>query len=169
LTRNVYLVGFMGCGKSTVGPLLARRLGCGFVDTDSELERSTGQSIDEIFAEHGEAHFRGVEAELLQAVARGKPAVVATGGGAMLSAPNRRLLWNSGWTVWIDVPLPAIVGRLSAALSRPLWSDLDAGVRRILFERRRAVYALARLRVVAATDDPVRLAERISLQLAGGP
>lgn len=158
----------MGCGKSTIGPLLARRLGCAFVDIDREIESSTGKTIDEIFATQGESHFRGLEAELLEKTVGGAAAVIATGGGVMLSAANRHFLWRNGCTVWIDTPLPEIGRRLAAGAPRPLWRELDPESRRLLFERRRALYALARLRVATKSGDPEELAEQIYLQLSCG-
>src|ERR671913_807577 len=98
---NIYLVGLMGAGKTSVGRLLARRLGKTFYDCDHEIERVTGVRIPVIFEIEGEAGFRARESRMLAELARRENIVLATGGGAVLSAENRRVLAQSGTVVYL--------------------------------------------------------------------
>lgn len=104
IRRRLYLVGFMGCGKTTVGRLLAQRLGWRFFDLDEELERHQGRTIAQIFAEQGEPYFRQVERALLEETLTGsaEPAVVALGGGTFAQADNfDRIRSDGGVSVWL--------------------------------------------------------------------
>jgi shikimate kinase len=107
-TPGIYIVGFMGSGKSTVGRSLAHRLGWSFFDIDSEIEQVEKTSISEIFASLGEPAFRRMETEMIRRhvgwIERGRPAVVALGGGAFANPANRDLLENNRVTVWLDCP-----------------------------------------------------------------
>ena len=96
LSRNIILTGFMGTGKTAAGRLIARELGLKFVDTDNEIEKRSGASIQEIFARFGEAHFRSLEKNLCQEIAQREGQVVATGGGMPVDPENRRLLSSAG-------------------------------------------------------------------------
>jgi shikimate kinase len=108
----VFLVGYRGTGKSTVGRLLARRLGWGWVDADEALEERHGRTIRQIFAEEDEAGFREKEAALLEELCRGERVVVATGGGVVLREENRRRLRAAGRVVWLTADAPTIWERL---------------------------------------------------------
>jgi shikimate kinase len=146
-SRPIFLVGFMGCGKSAVGQALASRSGRPFVDTDGLVVTRDGRSIERIFAESGEGHFRRVEWEsLLEADLA--DAIVATGGGLFIGLHQRRFILGRGTTVWLDASLESCAGRIVRQGGRPLWGGTELELR-ALFERRRAVYALARLRVPA--------------------
>jgi shikimate kinase len=102
LTRHqIYLVGFMGAGKTTAGRDLAGMLGWDFADLDEAICRSQNRSIAEIFAERGEPHFRRVETAVLAQLARVPRLVVATGGGTYVAEENRRLVEAAGWSVWL--------------------------------------------------------------------
>jgi shikimate kinase len=158
---RVFLVGFMGAGKTVVGRALAERTGFAFVDTDAAVVQAAGMSIEEIFRRSGEGAFREAEWRALCAIADSGPAVVATGGGLFLGVENRRLVRRLGRSVWLDVPLAVAAARVpSAAIERPLWSE-DPLVLRALFERRRAAYALADARVDAGRDAPEAIASLI--------
>ena len=98
---NIFLVGLMGAGKTSIGKLLARRLGKSFFDSDQEIERATGVKIPVIFEIEGEAGFRAREARLLADLVQGGNIVVATGGGAVLSAQNRQILTQNGVVVYL--------------------------------------------------------------------
>lgn len=115
------IVGYMGCGKSTVGRLLAGRLGAEFVDLDEAVARSAGRSIPLIFAERGEEGFRGLEhGQLAEALRPGSaPRVIACGGGAVLREDNRRLLRERAATVFLEEDLRRLYARTRAA-DRPL-------------------------------------------------
>lgn len=118
----IFLVGFMGSGKTTLGRPLAARLGYRFVDLDRAIEEGEGMTIGEIFAVHGEGHFRALERRYLEEViARGGDAVVSTGGGTPCFGENMALMNRSGVTVYLKLTPGALAGRLRSALvQRPL-------------------------------------------------
>jgi len=155
-TPGIYLVGFMGSGKSTVGRALADELGWHFIDLDEEIERQQGCTISSIFDSQGEPAFRKVESEALHKVVRaiqsGRPHVVALGGGAFLSEENFDLVSNHGISIWLDAPLEAIERRIAAEDHRPLARDPER--LRALFDVRRPGYARAEYRIEHAGDDP---------------
>jgi len=119
--------GLHASGKSTVGRLLAQRLGWSFVDTDDEIEAAEGTAIAEIFETCGEAEFRRIETAIIHRhvhrIGQGKPAVVALGGGAFAEPANRALLENNGVTVWLDCPFELVERRVALASHRPLARD----------------------------------------------
>lgn len=148
-TPGIYLVGFMGCGKSTVGCCLADELGWSFFDLDQEIEKAAGESVAEIFERRGEAAFRALETEALkkrvQNVRAGRPQVIALGGGAFTVQDNFELAANHGVTVWLDTPLDVIERRIAEETHRPLARD---PIRlRALYEDRRQAYERADYRV----------------------
>jgi shikimate kinase len=155
-TPGIYLVGFMGSGKSTVGRRLAHRLGWSFFDLDEEIEAAEKCAIAEIFASRGEAVFRRIETEVLRQhvrwVERGSPAVLALGGGAFAEAANRAMLQDNGITVWLDCPLELVRQRVAQASHRPLARDPERFT--ALFEARLEHYRLADVRVPIEGDDP---------------
>jgi len=155
-TPGIYVVGFMGAGKSTVGRHLAHRLGWSFFDTDAEIEAAERTAIADIFAARGEPEFRRIETavigQLVRSVERGRPAVVALGGGAFSQPDNRLLLENNGITVWLDCPFDTVRHRVGQATHRPLARDTEAFA--ALYEARRDHYCLADVHVPIATDDP---------------
>lgn len=148
--RNIYLVGFMGAGKTTVGRRVAQRLALDFVDTDAEVERRTGRGISTLFEEWGEGRFRREEWEALLALVGPPARVVATGGGTFLGVAQRRFMASRGLVVWLDAPLAECAQRVGRAASRPRWPQGDAYGLRALFEKRRAAYSLAARRVDAS-------------------
>jgi shikimate kinase len=162
MSRPIFLVGFMGCGKSAAGRALAAETGWELVDTDVLVEEREGRSIESIFRESGEGRFREVEWSVLQGLAGRREIVVATGGGLFLGVPQRRWLRSAGVTVWIDVPLAVVEQRLGpSAVERPLWSTSDRPALRAVFERRRAAYALADHRVPGIPGGPREVALRV--------
>jgi len=167
MNRHLFLVGFMGSGKSAVGRQLADLLGRPWVDTDHEVEAHAGARIAQIFLVSGEASFRTLEREVLDGLAALPPSVVSTGGGLMLCHANRLRLRELGTTIWLDVPAAVVERRLGLDVSRPLWSGLDPDGRRALFERRRALYALADLRVAAGSAEPAEVARWVAGKLRG--
>ena len=147
MNRPLFLVGFMGSGKSAVGRQVAGELGLGFRDSDELAVRFDGRSVERIFSEDGEAAFRRVESLVVEQLCSGEPLVVATGGGAFLSYRSRRMMIGAGLTVWLDVPLPTISTRLAGDRYRPVWNPEDRTGMRRLYEKRRPAYALAERRV----------------------
>jgi shikimate kinase len=162
-TPGIYVVGFMASGKSTVGRLLAQRLGWSFVDTDEEIEAAEGTAIAEIFETCGEAEFRRIETAIIHhhvyRIGQGKPAVVALGGGAFAEPANRALLENNGVTVWLDCPFELVERRVALASHRPLARDPRQFA--MLYHARREAYALAHVRVPIESDDPAGVVEAI--------
>jgi shikimate kinase len=117
---NIFLVGLMGAGKTSVGKLLARRLGKTFYDCDIEIEKTTGVRVPVIFEIEGEAGFRQRESRMLAELTRGRDLVLATGGGAVLSAENRALLANSGLVVYLRATPHDLWQRTRHDRNRPL-------------------------------------------------
>ena len=155
-TPGIYVVGFMCSGKSTVGRHLAHRLGWNFFDTDDEIEAAEGTNISEIFDTRGEPEFRRIERGIVrqhvQWIERGRPAVVALGGGAFANAETRELMVGNGISVWLDCPLDTVIARLAHQSHRPLARDLEK-LKELFYERRDA-YQLADAQVEIETDDP---------------
>ena len=122
---NVFLVGPMGAGKSTIGRHLARVLGQRFVDADREIEARTGASISLIFDLEGEAGFRRRESAVIAELAAGEGLVVATGGGAVLDPGNRAALRQRGTVVYLHAPLEVLIRRTRRDRDRPLLQSAD--------------------------------------------
>lgn len=120
LERTVALVGMMGVGKSTVGKKLAESLGSPFVDSDDEIVRAAGLSVQEIFERHGEPEFRRGERRVIERLLNGPPIVLATGGGAYMDPDTRALLKEKATTVWLRADLDLIWKRVNRRDTRPL-------------------------------------------------
>ena len=125
---TVWLVGMMGAGKSTVGPLLAERLGRAFVDTDAEIEREGGLSVAEIFEREGEASFRARERAVIDTL-RGREAVVALGGGAVAQPGMLGRLAQHGVLVYLRATPATLLARLGDCEERPLLAGLSESER----------------------------------------
>ena len=129
--RPIFLVGFMGCGKSAVGRELARRCGLSFVDLDEEIVGESKQSIAELIGSKGEAEFRQVESRCLGRIAARNDIVVATGGGVVLDAKNRELMRQSGVTIWLDAPFDLCWQRIEIDRTlRPLAPNRETALAR---------------------------------------
>ena len=163
--RSLYLVGMMGSGKTSTGRPLAQQLGYGFVDADAVIEQAADCSIPEIFERDGEAGFRALESQVLNAIGQRHSLVVATGGGVVTQQENWGLL-HSGIVVWLDVVPEQLMQRLRAdSTVRPLLQtdDPDAALNALL-NQRRPLYAEADLTVVINQETPLAVADGI-LQL----
>lgn len=171
LVQPVFLLGMMGSGKSTVGRCMAAATDAVFVDLDARIELLFGASIPELFASGGEGHFRELEAQALRSLlaepgfAR-RGVVVATGGGIVVVPSNVDAMCAAGVTVFLDVPVPVLVERLSAheeASGRPMLgedpAEIEQRVMRLLSDRR-GEYERAHLRD-PGDDDPEQVAARI--------
>jgi len=164
--RCVFLVGFMGSGKTVVGGVLAGLLGVRFVDLDTHICAEAGASVTELFERFGEAGFRAREAEALAEVAAGEAAVVATGGGAFCTEANREIVHGRGHaSVFLDVPWEVIVRRLAGETAdRPLFGDEATAAR--LYQTRLSAYRLAQVHVNLRGDEPPdQVARRIAAEL----
>jgi len=141
---NIYLCGFMGTGKTSVGKRLAETLGYEFVDMDARIEAEAGTAISKIFAERGERAFREMESRMIERIARRPGCVVATGGGAIVDPGNLEAMKESGTVVTLTADIPTILRRCGDDATRPL---LQTGDRRgrvqSLLEQRSPFYARA--------------------------
>ena len=158
---NLYLVGMMGVGKTTVGKLLAEEIGYRFVDTDEVIVKAAGKSIHEIFAQNSEAEFRQLESDVLAQVCAYTKLVIATGGGIVMQQHNWSYL-HHGLIVWLDVPVQIILQRLAEDDTRPLLQDDPESKLRSLLEQRQPMYSQADLHItINATETPEEIATRI--------
>lgn len=163
---RVYLTGFMGSGKTAAGRKLAERLGCPFVDLDSEVEQRAGMTVREIFERHGEPAFRGLEQEALRATGELPDVVVATGGGTVTFEANARWIGANGVSVWLNPAFATIVFRIGTLgkQDRPLFRDEAQAL--ALYRERLPAYRRADLTVdVGAAEQPEEIAARIDLLL----
>jgi len=167
--QALILSGFMGSGKSTVGKVVAENLGWRFVDLDSEIVTAEGCSINEIFALHGEPSFRMLESEKLeQVLSADERCVVATGGGAVISAQNRALMHSRGVIVNLKVTLEQVVARLKGCCDRPLLAGEDADKRaKALMDEREQFYADADIRIDTGGKSVEDVAAEILCRLKG--
>jgi shikimate kinase len=156
---RLFLVGFMGAGKTTVGTILAEKLGYDFVDLDQAIEAVAGKSVREIFLEDGEAAFRALEHSAIESFRALERCVVALGGGAFVSPVNRAHLSEIGVTVWLDCRIDVCMERLGADPGRPLLRGYDEMVE--LLNQRRPSYELADFVVPSGDQSPDAIADAI--------
>lgn len=164
--RTVVLVGMMGAGKSSVGRRLAIRLGLPFADADTEIEAAAGMSIPDIFARHGEHSFRSGEARVIARLLENGPQVLATGGGAFMSAETRAAIRDKAISVWLKAEFPVLMQRLRRRGDRPLLQTPDPGatLQRLLGERD-PVYAGADLTVESRDVPHAAIVEEVATRL----
>ena len=146
--RSIVLVGLMGCGKSSIGKRLAARLQWPFIDADDEIEKAAAKTINEIFADHGESHFRDGERRVIARLLGNGPQVLATGGGAFMSAETRRRIHATGASVWLRAELPVLLRRVLKRDTRPLLrTGNPEATMKALIDERYPVYAQADLTI----------------------
>ena len=148
--RPLVLVGMMGAGKTTVGRRLAARLGRHFVDSDEEVEKAAGMTIEDIFAAHGEADFRAGEVRVIARLLKDRDLVLGTGGGAFMNAETRGLVKSSAVSVWIKADFELLFQRVQRRSNRPLLKTANPrGTLQDLIDKRYPVYAQADVTVVS--------------------
>jgi len=163
---RVYLVGFMGSGKTAVGRRVAQRLGLPFVDLDAEIERTSGLTVRALFENFGEAAFRERETLFLEGTEAIPAAVVATGGGAYVREGNRDLIRRLGVAVFLDVPFQVVSRRMGGKTDRPLFQTPEQAAR--LFAERAPFYRMGSIPVTLAGDETVEeSADRVLIALDG--
>ena len=160
--RSIVLIGLMGAGKTSIGRLLAERLGLPFVDSDAEIERAGGATIEEIFAHEGEATFRSGERRVIARLLSGPPAVIATGGGAYLDPSTRAAVRERAISVWLKASLETLVRRTARRGGRPLLKQGDPRkILATLIDERYPVYGEADLTVETGEEPPEIVARRV--------
>ena len=155
---KLYLVGFMGAGKTTIGRLLGRRLGWRMEDVDERIESRERRSVAAIFAQHGEPYFRQQERQVIGELLAERHVIIATGGGTFAEPDNRAVMLADGAVAWLDVPLSVVLERVPADGRRPLAADRLQMEQ--LYLRRRLAYAEAHVRIDAARP-PAEVLERL--------
>lgn len=164
---NLYLVGMMGSGKTTLGRILAEQLGYKFFDTDVLVEQASSMKVSEIFAQWGENKFRDLETQVLAELSAYKNLAVATGGGVVLRRKNWGCLYH-GITIWLDVPVEQLYQRLQTDRTRPLLQTPDPKAKlESIYQQRRKLYAQADLHLTSENDEtPQQLATRLFEEVA---
>jgi len=171
--EHIVLIGPRGCGKTTVGRLLARRLHCDFVDTDELVEQAAGKSIAQIFAEAGETAFRRLERRAIDQSLNRRRCVIAVGGGAVLDEANRAALRAAGVCFFLTAPAQELHRRLSAdprsGSTRPPLTELppSAEIERVLADRQPLYEAMADYVIETAGRTPQQVADQIVRHLPG--
>jgi shikimate kinase len=158
--KVIYLLGFMGSGKSTVGQLLAKALGWPLIDLDTVIEAGQGLSIKQIFENSGEPFFRQVERAALSEAVKAEPAVIALGGGTFAQPANVDLVREAGGaTIWLDCPPAVLRARCEGLENRPLFRDEQSFTQ--LFMDRVPYYRQADFRISTEGRDPQQVVEQI--------
>lgn len=158
--RPIYLCGFMGCGKTTVGKLLAQRLDCGFYDMDGCIVEKEKMEIPQIFAEKGEKYFREAETETIRELAE-KSGVIACGGGAMLKKENSAIASAAGTVVYIDVPFETCYSRISGDKNRPIVMSNTKEELEVIYDGRAPLYRENSSVTVSGDGSAEEIADRI--------
>ena len=167
MKNNVVLIGFMGTGKTSIGKLLAAKLGCAFVDLDHKIEADNNMKIPDIFKRHGEAHFRELEKQAVKDVVQRRGIVIATGGGTVKDSENMRLLKENGVIICLTADVDEILFRTEHEGDRPVLDkrDKDHGDRRAaiekLLEERKEFYDKADYKVDTTDWSPLQIIEDI--------
>ncbi len=165
--RSIVLVGLMGAGKTAIGRRLAVRLGLPFRDSDIEIEAAAGRSVQELFSQFGEPHFRAGERRVIRRLLDGPPIVLATGGGAFLDPVTRATVRQRGTSIWLRAPLPVLLRRVALRRTRPLLANGDpAEIMARLITQRHPIYAEADIVVDCIDDLPDQTTRRVAAALA---
>jgi shikimate kinase len=154
-SRAIALVGMPGSGKSSIGRRLAPRLDLPFIDADAEIEEAAGgMSVADIFAKHGEAEFRALEARVIARLLDEGPAVIATGGGALMNEGTRALIRDRAISIWLKAEIPVLLRRVRRKSDRPLLhgKDPETTLKKLLADRE-PLYAESKI-VVTSREGP---------------
>ncbi|MCM1133005.1 MAG: shikimate kinase [Ruminococcus flavefaciens] len=158
---TIFLCGFMGCGKTTVGQLTAKKMGCAFYDTDELIVENQGMSIPEIFEKKGEPYFRQVEADIVKSMC-GKSAVISCGGGAMINPDTAKAVAEAGEKiVFLDVDFDTCYERISGDSNRPIVVNNTKEQLRAIFDERHRIYEKHATVCINAEGSPVEMAEAV--------
>jgi shikimate kinase len=159
--KIIYLIGFMGSGKTTVGKALASRSGWSFIDLDKKIENHTGKTVPEIFFDHGEEYFRRIESEVLVNIKASENSVIATGGGTPCYNENMEYMINSGITVYLQMTPDKLLKRLAdSRAERPLIRDLKNEELQSFIEQKlaeREKYYLRSAVIIDGSDPDINL------------
>jgi shikimate kinase len=156
---RIYLIGFMGAGKTAVGRRLAKKLGWKFIDLDEEIERDEHRAIADIFRENGEAHFRQLERLYLKRISSSPKSIIALGGGAFLDPENRAQAEKTGLTVWLKVSFTKDADRVKIDGTRPKFTSKEQA--EALHQSREPFYALAKVHVSTDEGTPETVVDEI--------
>lgn len=160
--KPLVLIGLMGAGKSSVGRVLAKKLGRRFIDSDTEVEKAAGMSIEDIFEVYGEADFRDVEERVITRLLSEGPVVLATGGGAYMNERTRARISSHAFCIWLRADLEELVKRTSRRGGRPLLKDQNPRDKlKSLMEMRYPVYQSADLVIDSVDETPEKTAAKI--------
>jgi shikimate kinase len=162
---KIYIVGFMGAGKTTIGRELAARIAAPFFDLDELIETSENMKVKDMFAQHGEPHFRKRERDILRSTKHLDRAVIATGGGTFTFDENIQFIQSEGLSVYLSAPYALLRSRVGAkAAERPLFRDDVAA--HALYASRIKYYKMSDITIEMREDEtPTEVVERVLLEL----
>ena len=160
--KIILLVGMMGVGKTSLGRIIARRLSLPFIDSDKEIEASTGFTISDLFARYGEESFRKGEEKIMERLLKGEPCVLSSGGGAFLSSKTRELAKETALSIWLKAETHVISHRTQGRKHRPLVpsADNEKAITRLVNECY-PLYAEADITVNSFNESPFRTVNRV--------
>lgn len=153
---NIFLIGFMGAGKSTIARTLVRELGCPLVEMDERIVQEQGMSINDIFAQYGEEHFRDIESKLIQDLGKQEASVISCGGGVVVRPQNTEYMKQSGRIVFLSATPETVYERVKNSNDRPILNGhMNVEYIAQLMEKRRSLYEEA-ADFIVATDKKTR-------------
>lgn len=158
--KTIYLCGFMGCGKSTIGKIISKKVGLEFYDLDTYIENKCGMKIPEIFEKFGEEHFRRLETDAIKEF-QSKSGIVATGGGAMLSKENSESANKNGLVIFIDTDFEICYDRIKDDPNRPIAFNSTKDELLERFEKRYPLYKSHSVFSVNGNNTPLQIAQEI--------
>jgi shikimate kinase len=170
LDHSIVLIGLMGAGKTTIGRKLADKLELAFVDSDDEVVKAAGRSIEDIFESYGESAFRDVEAKVIARLLHEQPYVIATGGGAFMATETRQCIKDNGVSVWLKASLDVLVARTSGRNDRPLLKGSAPRQKlKELMDLRYPIYGEADIIVETGTETAAATVETVCDELRALP